>query len=188
LEETIMNDPCGNKDCDKCYPIPRFIVSTERVSRRRHARTIKAATPEEARRLYDEGTAWPSSYDDDELAVLERGDTIVTAAESRDDLDIESVCYHNLPSATAAGLDVEADPVDAAGLDIEADPVDAAGPTAEATDPIDVVREAALDLRRALQEAIGVAKRLDEQQHFAGRIGGWHDLALRAEKVLQVDG
>jgi len=47
------------------------------------------------------------------------------------------------------------------------------------------VREVAIDLRHALQEAIGVAKCLDEQQHFAGRIGGWHDLALRAEKVLQ---
>jgi hypothetical protein len=45
--------------------------------------------------------------------------------------------------------------------------------------------EVAIDLLRALQEAIGVAKRLDEQQHFTGRIGGWYDLALRAEKVLR---
>jgi len=39
------------------------------------------------------------------------------------------------------------------------------------------------DLRRALQEAVGVAKRLDEQRLFTGRIGGWYDLALRAEKL-----
>lgn len=127
-----MSDPCGNEDCDKCYPIPRYVVATERVSRLRHVRTIKAATPEEARRIYDEGTAWPSSYEDDELAVLERGDPIVTVAEPRGDRHVEIVCYHNLPfcrSAAAPGLDVEADPVDAVGPAVEAtDPIDAAGP------------------------------------------------------------
>lgn len=46
------------------------------------------------------------------------------------------------------------------------------------------VRKIADDLRRTLQEAIGVAKRLDEHQHFTGRIEGWRDLAERAEKAL----
>lgn len=89
-------EPCGNEDCDKCYPIPRFVVSTERVARLRHVRTIKAATAEEALRIYREGTAWPSSYDDRELAVLEEKDTVVELAEPRDARYAEDFCYHNL--------------------------------------------------------------------------------------------
>jgi hypothetical protein len=46
------------------------------------------------------------------------------------------------------------------------------------------IREIANDLRRTLQEAIGVARRLDEHQHFTGRIEGWCNLVQRAEKVL----
>lgn len=91
-------EPCGNEDCDKCNPIPRFIVSTERVARLKHSRDIKAVTPEEARRIYDEGTAWPSSYDDRELAVLEQGDTVVELAEPREAWLVERLCYHRLPA------------------------------------------------------------------------------------------
>lgn len=85
--------PCGNEDCDKCYPLPRFVVSTERVARLRHERTIKATTAEEALRIYREGTAWPSSYDDRELAVLEQGDTVVALVEPRR-FDDDEFCYH----------------------------------------------------------------------------------------------
>ena len=47
------------------------------------------------------------------------------------------------------------------------------------------VRRIADDLRRALQEAANIVKRLDERQHFTGRIGGWRDLVQRAEEVLR---
>jgi hypothetical protein len=49
----------------------------------------------------------------------------------------------------------------------------------------DSVRKIADDLRRALQEAARIAKRLDERQHFTGRIEGWLDLVQRAEEVLR---
>lgn len=32
-------EPCGNDDCDRCYPLPRFKVSTERVQQLFHERT-----------------------------------------------------------------------------------------------------------------------------------------------------
>lgn len=98
---TEPTEPCGNEDCDKCYPIPRFVVSTERVARLRHERTIKATSVEEALRIYREGTAWPSSYDDRELAVLEESATVVAIAEPRR-YDADEFCYHKQQMQTSS--------------------------------------------------------------------------------------
>lgn len=49
----------------------------------------------------------------------------------------------------------------------------------------EAVRKIADDLRHALQEAANIAKRLDERQHFTGRIKGWLDLVQRVEEVLR---
>jgi hypothetical protein len=76
-----MREPCGNEDCDRCYPQPRWKVSTETVRRIVHQRTIKAATQEEALAIYNEGTAWPSSYDEDTVEVLEEKPTVATVIE-----------------------------------------------------------------------------------------------------------
>lgn len=97
-------EPCGNEECDLCNPLPRYKVSTERVQRLFHERTIKAATPEDALRIYNEGTAWPSSYDDRSGEILEKHPTVVALEEPleeplRSQIN-ESRCYHNLPSVT----------------------------------------------------------------------------------------
>jgi hypothetical protein len=98
---TDAKEPCGNEDCDKCYPLPRFKITTERVQRLVHTRMIKAADEAEALRIYREGTAWPSSYDDRDGEVLKRYPTMVTIVdEPRSPRVIEMLCYHNLPSAT----------------------------------------------------------------------------------------
>lgn len=89
--------PCGNEDCDKCDPRPRFTIVTERVQRLFHTRTIKAATQEEALRIYDEGTAWPSSYDDRPGEILEEHAPIITVAEPRNERVDDFLCWHNLP-------------------------------------------------------------------------------------------
>lgn len=104
-------EPCGNEDCDKCYPLPRFKISTERVQRLFYERTIKAATPEEALRIYNEGTAWPSSYDDRDGEVLEEKGPIiwVVPPDTNDPTRaqwLELNCWHNLQTRaeTAAFL------------------------------------------------------------------------------------
>lgn len=56
--------PCGNGRCDTCYPIPHWEISEHRIQHIIYNRKIKAATQEEALKIYEEGTAWPSSYDD----------------------------------------------------------------------------------------------------------------------------
>lgn len=75
------SDPCGNEDCDKCYPLSRFKVSIERVQRIFYERTVKAATAEEALAIVNEGTAWPSSYDDRGGEVLEQHDPVISLVE-----------------------------------------------------------------------------------------------------------
>lgn len=93
-----QREPCGNGDCDRCYPLPRFKISTERVQRLFYERTIKAATPEEALRIYNEGTAWPSSYDDRHGEVLEEHEPVIIVEEPRGHWYVEYSCFHNLPA------------------------------------------------------------------------------------------
>jgi hypothetical protein len=53
-------DPCGNKECDLCYPMPRWKASRVVVLRREYFGEIKAPTLEEARARVDE--LWSGSY------------------------------------------------------------------------------------------------------------------------------
>lgn len=66
-----QHEKCENEDCDKCDPRPRWIVSQHRIEHVTHQREIKAATREEALAIYEQGTAWPSSYDDRSGEVLQ---------------------------------------------------------------------------------------------------------------------
>lgn len=99
-------EPCDNEECDVCYPIPRWKISTERVQRLFYERKIKAATEAEALAIYNDGTAWPSSYDDRHAEILEQHAPIVTRVPPLDE-PLRSrlrhaFCYHNLPSAKVA--------------------------------------------------------------------------------------
>lgn len=91
-------EPCGNEDCDACYPLPRWKVRRVTVRRIAHEREIKAATPEDALRMYEEGTAWPSEYDERTLEVLEECDPTITQITDEGTLRFhrEGVCYHRL--------------------------------------------------------------------------------------------
>jgi hypothetical protein len=51
--------------------------------RRVHEREIKAATAEEALRIYNEGTAWPSSYDEHDEKLVEQFGSTVTQLDRR---------------------------------------------------------------------------------------------------------
>jgi hypothetical protein len=58
---TPVSEPCGNIDCDLCYPLPRWHVRHVVVLRRKHLFEVKAATIEEARTLAEK-LDQPSSY------------------------------------------------------------------------------------------------------------------------------
>ena len=95
-------DPCSNEDCDKCHPLPRWTISTETVERRVHERNIKAATLEEAMRIYNEGTAWPSDYDTRTTEILEEKEPVAVPAPSNaPDADRLWICYNRLGSEEA---------------------------------------------------------------------------------------
>lgn len=103
-----MSEPCGNEECDRCYPQPRFIVRTETVRRMRHERTIKANSADEAIAIYNEGTAWPSSYDEHTLATIEQGQPTAARWDEADPERaaswaklIGSRCYNDKKSADA---------------------------------------------------------------------------------------
>lgn len=95
---------CSNDDCDACHPLPRWKVTRITVRRIAHEREIKAATPEEALAIYDEGTAWPSSYDEHTLETLERHEP--TAEQITDERHLafcrEHNCYLKYEEAAAA--------------------------------------------------------------------------------------
>jgi hypothetical protein len=74
-------EPCGNENCDSCYPTPRFKVSIERVQRIFYERTIKAKDAEEALHIVEQGTAWPTSYDDRGDEILEIKEPVVTVED-----------------------------------------------------------------------------------------------------------
>jgi hypothetical protein len=100
MEAPVSNDkkePCGNEDCDLCYPMPRFKIATPRIVRRVHEREIKAATAEEALRIYNEGTAWPSSYDEHDEKLVEQFGSTVTQLDRRPEDQRGWLCWHNLP-------------------------------------------------------------------------------------------
>lgn len=89
-EETA---PCGNEECDKCNPLPRFKISTERLQWITHERKIKAVDEIDAMRIYNQGTAWPSSYDDHDGELLEERAPVVERLPPRDH---KWDCWHRL--------------------------------------------------------------------------------------------
>jgi hypothetical protein len=98
--------PCGNEDCARCYPHQRwFRVHTDSIERRRHEQKIRAASTEDARAKYDEGTAWPSDYDARTIETIELSETLVEEISNpnlhtRDNgVTIDcAMCWWDLPS------------------------------------------------------------------------------------------
>jgi len=64
--------PCDNKNCDKCHPEPRWKITEHRIQHITYTREIKAPTSDDALRIFEQGTAWPSSYDDDYGAIVQQ--------------------------------------------------------------------------------------------------------------------
>lgn len=106
-------EPCGNNDCDKCDPKPRWRITEHRIQHLTYEREIKATTAEEAMKIFEKGTAWPSSYDDRYGEIVQQDDPVITQITGDgDDSDARSLayhreecCYHDLPAKLeAAGL------------------------------------------------------------------------------------
>jgi len=95
-EITPKSGPCRNEDCDACYPIPHWRVSEHRVQHLTHTREIKAVTPEEALAIYNQGTAWPSSYDDRHGKIIQLDPIVVEKIEDEGILPADWQCYHKL--------------------------------------------------------------------------------------------
>lgn len=91
----MKDGPCNNEDCDICHPLPRFKISTTTLEWRTHSRDIKAASLEEALRIYNDGTAWPSDYDTRTVSVVETQPARVEALPATDpEFDMEYTCYN----------------------------------------------------------------------------------------------
>lgn len=99
-----IKEPCGNKNCDKCDPRPRWRISEHRVQHLTYEREIKAATAEEALRIFETGTAWPSQYDDRYGEIVQQSAPVIKQVVPEDG-DIEAFrlahyhddcCYHDL--------------------------------------------------------------------------------------------
>lgn len=106
-------EPCGNPDCDRCDPKPRWRITEHRVQHITYEREIKAATADEAMKIFEAGTAWPSSYDDRYGEIVQQDDPVVAQITGKgNDGDAhmlayyrEDCCYHDLPAKLeAAGL------------------------------------------------------------------------------------
>jgi hypothetical protein len=113
-------EPCGNDDCDKCNPKPRWRISAHRVQHITYEREIKAATAEEAMKIFEEGTAWPTSYDDHYGKIVQQDAPVITQVTDERKLTYyrEDCCYHDLPSKLeAAGLGHLNNPDNSEGFD-----------------------------------------------------------------------
>ena len=109
-----MADPvpkvCGNDDCDKCDPKPRWRISAHRIQHITYEREIKAETLEEALAIFEGGTAWPTSYDDRYGEIIQQDDPVATqiTAETGDGDESmlayyrEDCCFHDLASRQAS--------------------------------------------------------------------------------------
>ena len=110
--ESNSTVPCGSDDCDRCDPKPRWRIKAHRIQHITYEREIKAATAEEAMKIFAEGTAWPSSYDDCYGDVVQQDEPVIAQITGVDDADArklafyrEDCCYHDLPAKLeAAGL------------------------------------------------------------------------------------
>lgn len=98
MSSTDRSKPCGNEaSCDKCYPLPRWKISEHRIQHITYTREIKAATLEEAMRLFEAGTAWPTSYDDHYGEIVQQ-DEAVAEQLPPSAYHLEYCCYHDLKS------------------------------------------------------------------------------------------
>ena len=105
--EDRQQKPCGNADCDKCVPKPRWRIAQHRIQHITYAREIKAATAEEALKIFDGGTAWPSSYDDRYGEIVQQDEPMIEQITGGDLAYYrEECCFHDLPAKLeAAGLE-----------------------------------------------------------------------------------
>jgi hypothetical protein len=90
-----QKEPCGNTECDKCYPTPRWKVSQHRIQHITYEREIKAATAEEAVEIFERGTAWPSLYDERGGEVIQR-DEIKAESMPSDEFHPTNACWYEL--------------------------------------------------------------------------------------------
>jgi hypothetical protein len=136
MKPDSKSGPCGNEDCDKCDPRPRWKISRHRLQHLTYTREIKAATAEEAMQIFEEGTAWPSQYDDNYGAVVQL-DVPVTEKLPPDEYHLTECCYHNLStdSIPVSGPDTSGDEkVPALGTE-SAFPVSSPAQKAKVIDP-----------------------------------------------------
>jgi hypothetical protein len=85
VTDKTTREPCGNEDCDLCYPVPRWKATRVIIWRKTHHGEVKAATVEEARSLVTDD-AWKAgtiSYE-----VVERQSPLI------EPLDAESLAWH----------------------------------------------------------------------------------------------
>jgi hypothetical protein len=76
--------------------LPRWKISKHRVQHITYEREIKAATQEEAMRIFEAGTAWPSSYDDRYGKVVQQNVAVVEQLPPSQ-YHLEECCWHDLP-------------------------------------------------------------------------------------------
>ena len=133
-------DPCGNEDCDKCDPRPRWKISQHRVQHLTYTRKIKAGSAEEAMQIFEAGTAWPSQYDDDYGAVIQR-DEPLTERLPPDEYHLTECCFHDLVTSSPGEAGSES------GAEIVVDSAPQKGePRPVALDPVQDGRAVRVDL------------------------------------------
>jgi len=96
--------PCGNEDCDKCDPRPRWKISQHRIQHLTYTRKIKAGSAEEAMQIFEAGTAWPSQYDDDYGAVVQEDGPRIEQLPP-DEFHLTECCYHDLAASGPDGVE-----------------------------------------------------------------------------------
>jgi hypothetical protein len=84
MTDKTTRDPCGNKDCDLCYPLPRWKATHVILLRRTYFGEVKAATVEEAQALAADH-AWKTSHSQE---VVEDQSPLIES------LDQESLDWH----------------------------------------------------------------------------------------------
>lgn len=103
-------EPCGNEDCDKCDPRPRWKISEHRIQHLTYTRKIKAANAAEALQIFEAGTAWPAQYDDNYGEIVQQ-DAPITEQLPPDEYHLTECCYHGLLTTSPEGAAPEAVPV-----------------------------------------------------------------------------
>lgn len=109
---TCPTEPCGNDECDRCDPRPRFVLRQDSVRHVRYEVVVKAASAEEALAMFADGTcqgAEPTSYNEHDLQVISTTPALaLTHEEAYPDRDHdrqlrywrEECCYHDVREAT----------------------------------------------------------------------------------------